>query len=383
VKAIGRIAKHSFGLLGELMEMLRSDDDRLRSAASSAIVVAGPLKSEHVDCLFAFTQAPSTQGFSEVWGTIGGLAASDDSILERLVIALGDKAPSDVWANEGARGAALALGGAGQIAIPAIRRIVSGDNRVAKRLALFALTCIPAEELPLPEDLLPLVVEATVHEAIEGGTEFGPGAIARFGNRGLVAIESFLTHSDPRVRRFATLTCVESEEYLLRILRIRLRATHDQDATVRRAAAEELALLRIQWMVPAVVLAELSRLVRDEDVLTRCWAIDGLGNRDSDCAVLPEVVAALVGALQDNATTDDEESEFFGMTVSLLAARALGNLGELARDAIPALQQLARETDDEQTGEEAIGAIEKIQESVGSGVTQDLCDPEEADLEDS
>jgi hypothetical protein len=172
------------------------------------------------------------------------------------------------------------------------------------------------------------------------------------------------------VRRYATEVVKKSDDDP-RNMRIFLLATFDQDATVRRAAVE---MLTGYYLLPPAVLVALVRLLRDDDVATKCWAAAAVGPYR---AVVPEMVPSLIAALQDHAEYVREGDEYSGRTVSSIAAESLGNLGALARDAVPALQKLADSADDAQAREKAVEAIAKIQEEAESAASDETDDESE------
>jgi HEAT repeat protein len=359
--ALGWLGKSDRAVVSRLIELVRSEEqsDQVRDAAAKAIIAAGPLELEYIDRLFALTQPQGVDEWSSCGHAIkaiGGLAASNESILQRLVATINNAAPSDLSVCTEVGTAAQALGYAGRIAVPICRELLSNPNPQVRQLALLSL--LRVEETMLPEDLVPLVVQVTI-DTVSG---WGPSVLSKCGPRGFAAIESLLANTNPQVRLIATQVPILGDEMWAPIMRILLQATRDEDPTVRRAAAEGL----FSESLPAAALAELTRLVRDEDFETRCWATAALGEKDSHRASHPDIVPALIEALSDPSSTDDEESDFFGRTVSSLAAESLGNLGELARDAIPTLHKLANCAVNERTRDKAVEAIKKIQAALES-----------------
>src|SRR5262245_40798568 len=103
------------------------------------------------------------------------------------------------------------------------------------------------------------------------------------------------------------------------VLPLLLDALQDREWNVRRGVAFSLVKVNRD---PKVVLAPLTKLLKDSDLTVRSAAARALGEVDPQAAV----VAALIGALDDG-----------DFDVRRVAAKPLGRLGEPAKVAVPRL----------------------------------------------
>jgi len=124
-------------------------------------------------------------------------------------------------------------------------------------------------------------------------------------------------------------------------------ALEHPDTMVRIHAVEAIATIS-----PESAESRLLPTLSDEDALVRASAIERLG---TVCKPSPKLLNSFIAAL-------DDDDSVFGTGVRQAAAIALGKLGKNATPALPRLNRMAEEEENDRVKEAAVEAIRQIKQ---------------------
>jgi len=205
------------------------------------------------------------------------------------------------------------MGNEGRVALPKLRELMKGDSDTLVRIAAaYAIAKLDK----VTKDALDYLIEAVQDR--ENGSRVPEAAAEVLGKLGPAAK--------------ATVPAL-------------VGALNHPDTMVRIHTAEAIAFIS-----PESAESRLLPMLSDEDALVRASAIKSLGTL---CRPSPKLLNSFIAALDDG-------DSIFGTDVRQAAAVALGKLGKNATLALPRLNRLVEEEENDWVKEAAVEAIRQI-----------------------
>lgn len=309
--AIGRIGPAASEAVPSLIRLLSDDSKILRHGAIQALGTIGLDAKAALPNLQSLLSSQDLLLSVPAAGAIVRIAADDRTAIEGAIPVLirGLKDENAEVRNEAITG----LGLVGEPALPAVQRVLSGENVTHWGYACEALAAMGSSGKGAIPKLLELLHVTNV--GLRQHTLHALGSIGASPEKCVPAIARLLADDSPAVRRQAAMSVAQFGPAAAPAVEALIGLLKDKDDTVRIAAAETLG--RIGPSAGAAIPA-LSKALADPVGAVTLSAADALGRMGSPA------IPVLIQKLRDPGLRP-------------LIAHVLGEMGENAAEATPTL----------------------------------------------
>jgi serine/threonine-protein kinase len=370
--ALGAIGASAAEAVPTLLETLRDDDPAVSGAAIEALGALPPPTRADLGALREALNSPNARVLSYVMGVMGQLGPEARRAAPELIRVLEVKT-----AGPAVRAAAaLTLGRIGaddEKAIPALRQAIQDHEALVRQRAVEALVHLsPAQGTTLA------LIEALAHsdEHVSGSARDKLGKTERPSKEDIQALCNLLKPSNRDGRLNAVSVLAELGPKARGAQPTLLEALKDKDSKVRHQAVVALARGPDAWMASAALAQRLT----DTDPAVQKSAVAALTQIGPDAGkAVPDLVRALrspkASGIEDEIVTAlvkigkaavpdlaEKLQEAHSNDEDIQTCKILGQIGPVAKDAIPALRALANNKSRfQRVNDAAAEALEKIE----------------------